>query len=167
MKESPQLLKLSDLEKLGCSIQFEAISSCIEEIAPLTQDNYLETGIDPTIPYYPDWSMYLQYELSDSIVTITARCKGTLIGYLIYLIGPFKHNKSLLYADLDTVFISEAFRTPFLAVKMFKMGQEECEKRGITFFMATSTKRKPIDKLLERQGFVAVETIFWKEIKDG
>jgi len=163
----PKLPKLSDLERLGCSIQFEAISSCIEEIAPLTLDNYQETGIDPTLPYYPDWSMYLQYELSDRIVTITARCKGTLVGYLIYLIGPFKHNKSLLYADLDVMWINEVFRTPFLAVKMIKLGEKECRERDISFFMATSTKRKPIDKLLERQGYRAVETIFWKEIQDG
>lgn len=141
----------------------EAISSVAEEIVSLSFRNYEETGIDPTLGYNPDYSEYLKYELTDNIRVITARYKGVLVGYAIYLIGPFKHNQDIMYADLDVIWISPVFRSGFLAMKMLKRGEQEVSGKA-QFLMATSTNRKPISKLLERVGFEAVEVLYYKPL---
>lgn len=159
-----KLPKLSDQERPECKISVEAISKVAEEIASLSIHNYEETGIDPNIGYHPNWDQYLEYELTDNVRVITARYNNVLVGYAIYLIGPFKHNKEVMYADLDTIYINEVFRSPFLAIKMLKAG-EEAVKDKAQYIMATSTNRKPIDKLLGYMKYKPVETIFWKKIE--
>lgn len=148
---------------VSCVIGVEAMSSVIEEIASLSIRNYHETGIDPSIEYNPDWAMYLSYELTDSVRIITARYNGVLVGYAAFLIGPFKHNKDVLYADLDAIWISPGFRSGFLAMKMIKRGEKELLGK-VQFIMATSTVKKPIDKLLERAGYNAVEVLYYKPL---
>lgn len=128
--------------------------------------NYAETGIDPSYGYHPDWSQYLSYELTDSIVVVTARFKGTMVGYCIYLIGPFKHNKNIRYADLDAIWISPGFRSGFLAMKMLKLAEQQLEGR-VAFVMATSSNKHPIDALLVRRGFEQVEVLYWKALDNG
>ncbi len=141
----------------------EAASSVVEEVASLSYRNYHETGIDPNMEYNPDWGMFLKYELTDSIKVITARYKGILIGYAVYLIGAFKHNKDVMYADLEVIWISPAFRSGFLAIKMMKRGEQEVKGKA-QFLMATSTMKKPIDNLLIRTGFEAVEVLYYKPL---
>lgn len=169
--ELQKLPKLSDPAKTECSsciVGVEAISNVVEEIASLSIRNYHETGIDDNIEYNPDWSNYLRYELTDSARIVTARYNGVLVGYAAFLIGPFKHNMDVLYADLDAIWISPAFRSGFLAMKMIKRG-EQALKDKVQFIMATSTVKKPIDKLLERAGYRAVEVLYYKplEVTDG
>lgn len=164
----PRPLDPADSECNSCVVGVEAISNVVEEIASLSIRNYHETGIDPGIEYNPDWSMYLAYELTDSARIITARYNSVLVGYAAFLIGPFKHNKDVLYADLDAIWISPAFRSGFLAMKMMKRGEKELKDK-VQFIMATSTVKKPIDKLLERAGYKAVEVLYYKplEVFDG
>ena len=161
-----KLQKLSDHERQGCNVQIEAISSVAEEIASLSVRNYAETGIDPSHGYNPNWSQYLSYELTDSCVVVTLRYKGTLVGYCIYLIGPFKHNKEILYADLDVIWISPAFRSGFNAMKMIKLGEKQLEGR-VSFVMATSSNKHPIDTLLIRLHYQEIEVLYWKVLENG
>jgi hypothetical protein len=165
-EELQQLQRPSVPERTGCDIALEAISSIAGEIASLSFRNYAETAIDSSLGYNPDWGQYLSYELTDSVVTVTARYNTVLVGYAIFLIGPFKHNKEITYADLDTIWISPAFRSGFLAYKMIKMGERALEGRA-AFIMATSTNHKPIDVLLSRLGYKPVEVLFWKLIGDN
>jgi hypothetical protein len=162
-KELHQLQKPLDPVRLECKLAVEAISSIAGELASLLIRHYDEVGIDPTIPYNPDWSQYLSYELTDSCIAITARYDGILIGYALYLIGPFKHNKDVLYADLDAIWISPAFRSGFLAMKMLKMGEAEL-KGKVGYLMATSTTKNPIDILFKRLDFRPIETVYWKKL---
>lgn len=161
--ELQKLQKPLDREKQECKVQVEAISSVAEEIASLSVRNYKETGLYTDLEYNPDWKMYLDYELVDCIRVITARYDGVLVGYAIYLINTFKHNKDVYYADLDTIWIAEAFRSGFLAIKMMKLGEKEVKDR-VLFITATSVINKPIGKLLEFMGFKPAEVLYHKTI---
>jgi hypothetical protein len=163
----PQLPSLLDHAKPECSIAVEAISSVAEEIAFLSVRNYEETGIDPTYGYNPDWGQYLSYELTDSCVVVTLRYNEVLVGYCIYLIGPFKHNKNILYADLDAIWISPAFRSGYNAVKMLKLGEEYLAGK-VSFIMATSSNKHPIGPILKRMlHYKEVEVLYWKALDNG
>lgn len=123
-------------------------------------------GIHPKYGYSPNWAEYLSYELTDSIVVVTLRYKGTLVGYCMYLIGAYKHNKNILYADLDAIWISPAFRSGFYAMKMMRLGEEKL-KGKVSFVTATSSKKYPIDPLLLRRGFEEAEVLYWKALDNG
>jgi len=157
-----------DPAKLGCKLAIEAISSVVEELAFIAKQNYQETGLNPEdIPFLPDWAQLLSYELADRCRVVTARYKSVLVGYALYLIGPLKHNKEVLYAELDAVWISPAFRSGFLAVKMMQLGERSIHAMGIKYLMAGSTIKKPIGKLLEFVGFQEREILYWKELGNG
>lgn len=160
----------------------EAISSVAEEIASLSVRHFDEIAIGSEYGYHPDWGQYLSYELADKCVVVTARYvgrstsktsrvvnakgNGTMIGYAIWLIGPFKHNKNIQYADLDAIWISPVFRSGFLAMKILKLGEEQLKGKA-AFIMATSSKKYPIDPLFLRRGYEEIETVYWKVIDDG
>lgn len=159
----PKLPKRLVLVKQGCKITVEAISSVIEEIASIAVSNFEETSIDTSLGYNPNWKQYLDYELTDSIKVVTARYNGVLVGYAVYLIGAFKHNQDVEYADLDVIWLAEAFREGWLAISMMRLGEEAVSHRA-KFLLATSTNKKPIDVLLRRVGFAPVEVLFYKPL---
>lgn len=163
--ELPQLPKVLDHARPELSIQVEAISSVIGEIASLFFSNYQETGVHTEYGFNPDWDQLLSYELTDSCILITLRFKGTIVGYCMYLIGPFKHNKEILYADLDAIWISPAFRSGFSAMRMLKLGEEKLKGR-VAFIMAASTVKHPIGVLLERRGYKEMETLYQKAMNN-
>lgn len=162
-KELPKLQRRLDHERQECKLAIEAVSDVISEMVSLLALNFAETSIDPEIGYNPNWGQYLSYELTDSIKVVTARYNGVLVGYAVYLIGAFKHNQDVEYADLDVIWIDEAFREGWVAIKMMRMGEEAVSHRA-KFITATSTLKKPIDVLLRRVGFSPVEVLYHKPL---
>jgi hypothetical protein len=168
MQEQPERVlpprrKPLDPVKTECKVQIEAISSVIEEIASVAVRHYSEIRFSKEAEYNPDWGRYLSYELTDSIVIVTARYEGVLVGYIAYIIGPYKHSQDTPFAAMDAIWISPAFREGMLAVKMMKAGEAALEGRA-KFCLTNSTMKHPIDKLLTFMGYEPVEVMYYKPL---
>lgn len=130
----------------------------------LSYEEYKEVGIDPSFGYNPDIGDMLKYEGGDRCVLVTARYDGVLVGYALYAVGPFKHNKDIEYASLEAIYLSPAFRSGFTAMHMVKLGEKEVRKYNIKFISAASSIKCPIDALLKRQGYEPLETVYIKKV---
>ena len=126
----------------------------------LSRAQHDEVGLD--IEYLPDLDAMLKY--GDKAVLVTARYKGILVGYIFYLIGPYKHNTELLYAQIEAVYLIPSFRSGRTAIKMFRLGEEAVKKQLARFVLISSTIKKDISKLLNYLDYKPVETVYKKDI---
>lgn len=147
----------------------EPLLTCLEEVALAAYASYVEIGMDPeNIPYSPDWEHAFKFEPTGDILIVTARKRDKLIGYALGLIGPYKHSKDKIYADLDTVWLHPNYRNTdkWIGIRLVKAWEKALlERKDIDFILVASTLRKPIDAFLMRLGYRPVETLFYKNVK--
>lgn len=166
--EVQKALELLDRAQPKIVYAVEPFLFALEEMALAAYVNYAETGLDPErLPYAPDWMQCLQYEPTGDLILITARKRDKLIGYALGLVGPFKHSKDKIYADLDTIWLRPDNRSGFVGLKLIKKWEDEVIKRGnISFILVNSSHKHPIGALLKRRGYQPVETVYYKNIED-
>jgi hypothetical protein len=167
--QQQQLLKRLDRAQPSVVYAVEPFLMVLEEMALAAYVNYAETGLDPErLPYAPDWDQCLQYDPSGHLIVVTARKRDKLIGYALGLVGPFKHSKDKIYADLDTIWVRPDNRSGFVGLKLIKKWEDEVLKRGdVSFILVNSSFKKPIGALLKRRGYEPVETVYYKNIEDS
>lgn len=151
-------------EKRECEIAVEPLHRVINAVAALSTRHYDEIGMDNSIPYNPDLTELLKYAAADKSILVTARYDSVLVGYILFLLGPYKHSKGVEYADLEAIWISPAFRSGMTAIKMLKLGEEEIRKTDAVFITGSSTVKRPIDILFKRLDYMPVETVFFKRL---
>ncbi len=173
--DQQQLLAQLDRAQPKIVYAVEPFLLVLEEMALAAYVNYAETGLDPErLPYAPDWDQCLQYDPTGDIIIVTARKRDKLIGYALGLIGPFKHSKDKIYADLDTIWVRPDNRSgeslspsTMVGYKLIKKWEEEVLKRKrISFILVNSSHKHPIGALLKRRGYQPVETIYYKNVED-
>ncbi len=162
--EPQKLRPHSDQEKLECKVQEESLHRVIREVIPLSYKHYQEIGL--TYPYDPNIDGILDFAIADKVTLITIRYGELLVGYALYLIGPFKHSMSTEYASLEAIYILPAFRNGFLAKRVLNFGEEKVKEKGAKFITVASTEKYPIAKLLSFAGYEPLEVLYVKRLEN-
>lgn len=154
-----------DQEKQLC-VNVEPLHRVIREVVSLSYEEYKEIGsIDQSIEYNPDIEEMLKYEGGGKCVLVTARYNSVMVGYALFLIGPYKFNKDLEYASLEAIYLSPVFRGGFTAMGMIRLGEKEVIKtNNVAFFAIASSIRYPIDILLKRLGYKPLDTLYVRKV---
>lgn len=160
-----QLQNPLGLEKKECDVQVEHLHRCISEVAILAHDNFKEAYSDEGIEYYPNWNELLKYVWGDKCVFISVRYEGVLVGYLIALLGPYKHNMHIEYADIESIYINKAFREIRLVGRVIKLLESEIEGRA-EFILAGGPIGKSYELLYKFLKFKPVEVIYMKRLNN-
>lgn len=147
-------------EKLECKIQVELLHRVFREVALLSSKNFEEAKIWPDMEYNPDWDELMRFAAGGKSVLITTRYDGILVGYIIALIGPYKHNINIEYADIETFYIVPEFRG-LAALKMIKMLEQELRGK-VSFLLASAPVGTKANKLFDYFDFKPLETVYWK-----
>jgi len=110
----------------------------------------------------PSFDQYRDVDNSGMLRIYTARRFNELIGYVIFILDYYKHNKNSLHAYQDMIFIeprSRGFGGVFL-----KWCEGELKKDGVKVIHHTVTTKFDWGLMLIRQGYELSEFVYTKRI---
>lgn len=155
----------------GITLQWERVSTLAKEITPLFREHWREIALyQDSVPLEPNWDLYFQYEILGLLQVLTVRADGLLVGYVFLIITPHLHYASTIYAHCDMFWLRPSFRRGLLGYQMLKQAVEKAEALKVTVMYVAIKKhflksRGTIGKLLERLGFSAEETVYYKQLR--
>lgn len=124
--------------KLLLTTHVEKFSSCYLEMQNLNKDHYNEISVHKryNIRLEPDYDRYFKLENEGSLLYVTLRNQGKIVGYYIGFILTDLHYKSCLSAFQDILFISLKARGQNAFPLLVNAVECEAKRRGckrITF----------------------------------
>ena len=141
----------------------EFLDSVKEEALVLIEDHFKE--VYPAREVYDlemDWDTYAKLEDLSMLKIFTARDGSTLVGYLWVIVSPNIHSKGNYTACDDGLFVSKECRGASVAKDLIRFTEKCLKEDGLKVFHIVGTAEKPIDALMKRMGYSAVETKFQK-----
>jgi len=109
-----------------------------------------------------DWDLYETLEDAGTLRIFTVRDEGKLIGYYFAMFVPSLHNKGLVQASSDVIFLHKDYRKGRIGCKLFQFAEQCLKDDGAQVMYITTTKQNPIDALMNKLGYSEIETRFEK-----
>jgi hypothetical protein len=143
----------------------EPYVNCVAEIERLHEAHFLEVACDQKeVPLAKDTHTYWQLSAAGSLVVITARANGILVGYVIGITRMGLHNVTTLMGATDLFYLMPEYRKGWNGIKMFKVYEEAMKRRGVVKLYIQTKLHSGLDmsKIFEYLDFVPHERLFSK-----
>ena len=116
----------------GYTIQLEYLADVWAELQPLHAEQYAETEkYRAGIPMKPSYEVMAERETAGGLMQFTARsASGELVGHMRIYITPSAHTQTLVATE-DTLFITQAHRGGFLAVRLWQFADASVIAVGV------------------------------------
>lgn len=135
------------------NFKWERFSAIARELPPLFALHSEELGEEAD----PNWESYLRLDNAEVLYVLTSRAAGALVGYIIFMVTPSLHQRSLKVAIEDIYFLKKEFRKGWSAMRMFKKAELGLQKIGVgKVILSQSTKFEGFerfDSFFKRLGF--------------
>lgn len=158
--------KLSNWLALGVSFQEESWGEYYPDAQALWPGHYAELAGDRRMPMGPDVAFYTLCEEVGSLLILTARAKGELIGYCLILVKPHPHYKSVLCGFEDSYWLKPEWRRGRTGVSLIKEAERLAKARGAKRLFFMTKLSKPLGKLFEYLGYTQTDVVYSKWIGD-
>lgn len=143
--------------------QQEFLHSVRGEIESLVKEHYDEVHpIREVFDRDMDWDTYEKLEALGMFKIFTVRDADKLVGYLAVTVTPNIHSKGSFVACDDGLFVSKEYRGASIVKDLIRFTEKCLKDDGLKVFHIVGTTEKPIDALMKRMGYSAVETKFQK-----
>lgn len=109
----------------------EPFSSLKEEGAALFEMHWREASADLSVPLAVAWDKFEALERMGLEVCVTARKRGQLIGYLVYVLYPHLHYRTMLVGDSDNFFLDPAHRNGWIGIRLFREAERLLVERDV------------------------------------
>ena len=146
---------------VNISYKQELISYAKDEIEPLAELEWEESG-HPTQELKIDWDAYYDLESRGVLSFFSARQEGKLIGYFVVLCVAPLTAKGETIGYYDSVYVHRDYRKSSVGKRLFKFVETCMKEDGIKRVIASSSKKNPIGKFLDRMGYFEIETKYEK-----
>ncbi len=140
----------------------EKFQDCVAESSEFFEAHKEEVGADKEkFPLAPDYERYQEMQDIGSLVVVTARADGRLIGYICYYLSRHLHYDSLT-AYSDVFYVTPAYRKGLVGVRLFKAVEEVLKHMGVERIYTGTKLKLDIGPILERLGYAPIERIYTK-----
>lgn len=130
----------------------------ISEIEPLIEENHAVSGQFEELDM--DWDVYLS--LAENIIVISLKDNGVMVGIMIFVIGPYPHNKTQLFADQLTYFIQLDYRKH--SNQMLSLSEKILAGKGCEFVVQSARYNSRFGKNLEALGYKPLDVKYAKRL---
>jgi GNAT superfamily N-acetyltransferase len=143
---------------------WEKFHAIAHELPVLFKQHWQELALNKdVVPLDPNWDEYYQLDISGVLQVLTARVPGgQLVGYVFLLVGPNRHYKSTRWGHAEMYWLDPVYRQGWTGVRFMKAMVTGARTLGVVN-LTLATKLHFADnrvtKLLQRLGFVPIETI--------
>lgn len=144
---------------------FEGWDSCKDEVRQLCVAHWEEIALNKdVIPLDPDWERYAAADKAGSMVFVTCRDNGRLIGYSIWFITKHLHYKQTTWAYNDVIFLLKPYRKGRIGLKLINFSEYYMKVLGadkIAWHVKVTNDWTPI---LRRMGYVMEDIVMGKVV---
>lgn len=149
---------------ISCTYQWEPFDRLLPELRPLLRLAADEMDdFKDRLPLDPDWGRYLGLFRSGIVQVWTARAaSGVLVGFAILFVLPNLHYRTVHCARTDLFWLSPAWRSGWIGVKLFATLIRELRERDVKVFEASIKmhwQHARMSRLFARLGFKPSETV--------
>lgn len=139
----------------------ESFTDGIEELKVLLPMHWEELALNrDKVPLSPNWEEYKERDANGSIIYVTLRNKGYLVGYFVGFIAPGMHYTTCLTCIMDIFYIHPDVRGQFGGVKLFRFVEKELKRRGVQRMVVGSKNHKDASCLFDFLGYTMIETFY-------
>ena len=145
--------------------QVERWSDCVDDLAMLFPAHWEELALNrDKVPLAPRWDVYAAMERAGTLLLVTLRQQGALVGYFVGFVQPSLHYSSCLECTMDIFLVREDCRgghgllTPGLL--LFRTVRRELKRRGVQRWHVGSKVHKDASRLFRALGMTPVETYY-------
>ena len=140
----------------------ESYAQLVDEIKPLLPEHWAELAVHKDIPLDPDFGFYERAAATGSLIFMTVREAGALIGYAIWVVKPHPHYRKHIWALNDIVWLHPEHRGMSLGKNLVKFWETELRARNVAVIHVDTKLVAPqLLYLLQNTGYettgVAVE----------
>lgn len=132
-----------------------------EEVLPLADAYWAEvrgSSQPETLDVNPE--TYAAHEAAGSLVLVTARGSGKVVGFTMFFAFIHHHYQSTLSGHEDSWYVLPAYRRGTNAgIRLLRVALEVLTDMGCTHAYAGTMYQNDVTPILRRVGFVPVETI--------
>ena len=144
--------------------QEEAYSDCIEEMKLHYNDHYDELSVTKDFELDPNYEAYFAMERSKHLKVITCRKDGVLIGYIIFVLMPHLHYKSMMTALEDIYYLTKSERKGRVGIKLFQYAEQYLKSIGVHRIIYSTKTHLDNSRLFEYLGYKYIEKVYSKLI---
>jgi GNAT superfamily N-acetyltransferase len=105
------------------------------------------------IPLDPNWPWYLREEAAGRILCLTARVKGTLIGYSVFALRFPPHYQSTFCAINDVIWVHPEHRLGRVGLQLIRESESQLRALGVKKITWHAKPATALHQLLERIGY--------------
>jgi len=138
----------------------------IQENQHLVEQHWEEVVIDKSRGQRPapDWEYFETLEKNNSLVTFIARENGIVIGYSLFILHKYLHNKEMVIASNDAVFLQKDKRPSGAGARFLRYCDDELAKLGIGIILWHVKPEVDFSGTLKRLGYALNELTYMKVI---
>lgn len=149
--------------------QVEKFSEAYNEALPMLKRHYDEIALNQDcVPFAPDVHRYHAAEIAGSLVIVTAREAGRLVGYASVIVGTRMHNVTTISAFIESVWLAPECRGTGAGTGLFDAVESAARARGaITAHCHSKIAQPALAFLLGKRGYEPVEVVHSKLLGDN
>lgn len=111
-----------------------------------------------------DWDKFCLLEGMGILKTLAARADGVLVGYILHILCPLPHYKTVLAAHDDAFYLKRDHRKGMTGVKMFRAAEEMLKKYGVNRVIYHEKLRAPMGRVFKYLKYRTIESIWTKDL---
>lgn len=147
--------------------QVEGFMAARTEMEPLLPLHWEELALyRDKMPLDVDWGRYAAWEEGGSLLFVTLRDDGRLVGYFVGVVGTSPHYQGTLMCKMDVVYLVPEHRGAGSGNLLMETIKRELLRRGVKLWWMGSKNHKPIEGLFRAHGFTQEEAYFAQWIGD-
>ena len=133
-----------------------------DKAMPLFRQHWAESGFG--FEFNPDRVAYGRLCGSGLLFTVLALEDGELLGYCTFVIAPHLHNRSVVCASHDALYVLPERRGGVVSARLMSVAEAEAKARGAMRFVWRPRHGTALSGALERRGYEPLDAAFCKEL---
>lgn len=132
-------------------------ASWIPKLCKLLDLNWHETGLN--FEFKPDVEVYNKLYEAGFMYAVIALVDDEPVGYCSVMISPHAHNRDIVIAKNDALFVHPDYRNTLLPGRLIKVSEAESKKRGADSFYWHCKTNTGMANMLSNHGYSTAETV--------
>lgn len=151
---------------MNITYQVEKYADAKEEMIPLTECNYEEDDARREVEALNiDWELYDTLEDQGSVILITSRDAGKLVGYLSLYLTEQPHIKDFVQAASDAVYVALDYRGSGVGCGMLKAAEAALRAAGVGWLSVSFRTEELARNLMSTLGYKQTDVVYGKSLE--
>lgn len=134
------------------------------ELDAIHRKYYKDLVPEHDLPYDPCYKQYLAAQDSGSLVLVTCRDDGKMVGCTLFFVVPYLYSRRHRLAMEEWFYVDEAYRKGFVGIKLLKTAEKVLKSYGVSIINVLCKVHQDKTPLYERLGYKYTEKHFFKMV---